>query len=103
MKANHNHKIPPIHRAAVVINTAKIQKESKSQLIYEASTNFTKLLSNTTKIQKESESQLRLNTAAILHCCYQIRQRYKMKANHNYEELLVKKRVAVIKYDKDTK
>ena len=61
------------------------------------------LLSNTTKIQNESESQLMSEGEVLQFGCYQIRQRYKMKANHNKPDGVDYRSNAVIKYDKDTK
>src|SRR6218665_500205 len=41
------------------------------------------LFFNTSKIQFESKSQQKLNSGANLICCFSIRQRYNLKANHN--------------------
>src|SRR6218665_1632987 len=42
-----------------------------------------KLFFNTSKIQFESKSQPTIGAAQICKCCFSIRQRYNLKANHN--------------------
>ena len=110
------------------INTSKIQNESKSQLgeveaseddsclsirqRYKMKANhngddmiiwYYELFINTSKIQNESKSQRKRNDSYSCKCCLSIRQRYKMKANHNLAMEMNPMFYVVYQYVKDTK
>ena len=61
------------------------------------------LFINTSKIQNESKSQRLEKKQCRTWCCLSIRQRYKMKANHNSAHLKEPIENVVYQYVKDTK
>src|SRR6218665_2406443 len=108
-------------------NTSKIQFESKSQHTLEEAkewlccfsirqrynlkanhncghrnTYFSLLFFNTSKIQFESKSQHLIRNNKSFNCCFSIRQRYNLKANHNRILFVRQVVVVVFQYVKDT-
>ena len=58
------------------------------------------LLSNVQRAEVESKSQLSHSRWPCFTCCYQMYKELKLKANHNYVEVIVKPEVVVIKCTK---
>ena len=83
-------------------NTSKIQFESKSQPLYLIIILNLKLFFNTSKIQFESKSQQNQKKKQRLVCCFSIRQRYNLKANHNCHWAHCLLYQVVFQYVKDT-
>src|SRR6218665_2196480 len=108
-------------------NTSKIQFERKSQHTLEEAkewlccfsirqrynlkanhncghrnTYFSLLFFNTSKIQFESKSQHKNIHINLKRRCFSIRQRYNLKANHNWQMQMQCKFDVVFQYVKDT-
>ena len=102
LKANHNH----FHD--LLISTIVVFQYVKDTIWKQITTCIGKapyicmLFFNTSKIQFESKSQQIECVGIRVSCCFSIRQRYNLKANHNHISLFCFILVVVFQYVKDT-
>ena len=102
LKANHNNPVHGNNWQVVVFQYVKdtIWKQITTGL--KGLMNARKLFFNTSKIQFESKSQHIPLFYYLSCCCFSIRQRYNLKANHNWIFLTTVKTSVVFQYVKDT-
>ena len=102
LKANHNTKNRVMKKKNVVFQYVKdtIWKQITTICVWRSS-KF-RLFFNTSKIQFESKSQPPSLHPHLKNCCFSIRQRYNLKANHNYRKKVLDFGLVVFQYVKDT-
>ena len=102
LKANHNNSRRRFQCCIVVFQYVKdtIWKQITTGWDWRQGTY--ELFFNTSKIQFESKSQQRADKSYLRTRCFSIRQRYNLKANHNYREDLRLCLLVVFQYVKDT-
>ena len=102
LKANHNYSSGSCAFRIVVFQYVKDTIWKQITTGRRRSLSFYLLFFNTSKIQFESKSQ---HAGGVTHnswCCFSIRQRYNLKANHNYSESITARQFVVFQYVKDT-
>ena len=102
LKANHNREQGSVKPKRVVFQYVKdtIWKQITTKFRNMRANHL--LFFNTSKIQFESKSQLSLEICGLITCCFSIRQRYNLKANHNMRRHSVRRGMVVFQYVKDT-
>ena len=102
LKANHNciNGFPPQTKVVFQYVKDTIWKQITTLIGFMFSPY--KLFFNTSKIQFESKSQPSMSIVSMIICCFSIRQRYNLKANHNTRRRMCTDQAVVFQYVKDT-
>ena len=102
LKANHNNRHALAKLDSVVFQYVKDTIWKQITTLAKSRKKSKVLFFNTSKIQFESKSQLSMQLRENGKCCFSIRQRYNLKANHNYKPIIKFWAYVVFQYVKDT-